>query len=39
MNFEKKINRRKFLGTSAGLACAAMLPSVGDSRESAGKSE
>ena len=28
MNFEKKINRRKFLGTSAGLACAAMLPSV-----------
>ena len=25
---EKKINRRKFLGTSAVLACSAMLPSV-----------
>ena len=40
MNLEKKINRRKFLGTSAGLACAAMLPSVvtaGKALESPGK--
>lgn len=28
MNFNKKINRRKFLTTSVGFACAAMLPSV-----------
>jgi uncharacterized protein (DUF362 family) len=33
MNFNKKINRRKFLGTSAGLACAAMLPSVVTAKE------
>jgi uncharacterized protein (DUF362 family) len=29
----KKMNRRKFLGTSAGLACAAMLPSVAKASE------
>ncbi len=28
MNLKKKITRRKFLGTSAGLACTAMLPSM-----------
>ena len=36
----KKINRREFLGTSAALACTAMLPSVvtaGDTLDSPGK--
>jgi len=28
MNFNNKINRRKFLGTSAALACTAILPTI-----------
>ncbi|MBW1641581.1 MAG: twin-arginine translocation signal domain-containing protein, partial [Deltaproteobacteria bacterium] len=40
MNLNKKINRRKFLGTSAALACTAMLPPVvtaGEEQESPSK--